>query len=30
MVPGAFGRLISDDEMRKKKIMAGGNRGMND
>jgi hypothetical protein len=29
MVTGAYGRLISDDEMRKKKIMAGGNRGMN-
>lgn len=30
VVPGAYGRLISDDEMRKKKIMAGGNREMNE
>jgi hypothetical protein len=30
MVPGAYGsgRLINDDEMRKKKIITGGNRGM--
>jgi len=30
MVPGAYGRLISDDETRKKKIMSGGNREMNE
>jgi hypothetical protein len=30
MVPGTLGRIISDDEIRKKKIMAGGNRGMNE
>jgi hypothetical protein len=30
MVSGTLGRLISDDEMRKKKIIAGGNRGMNE
>jgi len=30
IVPGALGRIISDEEMRKRKIMAGGNRGMNE
>jgi hypothetical protein len=29
-VSGAYSRIISDEEMRKKKIMAGGNRGMNE
>lgn len=27
---GAYSRIISDEELRKKKIMAGGNRGMNE
>lgn len=30
VVPGTLGRLISDEELRKKKIMSGGNRGMNE
>lgn len=30
MVPGTLGRIISDDEIRKKKIMAGGNRELNE
>jgi hypothetical protein len=30
IVPGAYSRIITDEEMRKKKIIAGGNRGMDD